>query len=298
MTKQVLSALFSAARQILRDWRALAALAALYAALVAACWLFVTTREARVWQIALTALLAAAIPLLLFVLIAACGSYAVGESRAMGVVSRGLRGFWKVALVAVPFIALVVGTVYGMNKLENRVKHDPQEEASVRYAEAESGRDETDETADAAVRPKPKVRWAYVAVSALRLLLLGFVLPLAAVHLWLAALGEGFGAMIRGLFRTLARAYSARSVFTYAVGMLVFALLPYFLIVKRTPASSGWLELTLFGLRVGLAFLLTLFGWLATTRALARPGDGSTGARALAPQPIVPPATPTVTAAG
>ena len=296
MTKQVLSALFNAARGVLRDWRALAALAALYAALVAACGLFVTTREARLWQIALTGLLAFAAPLLLFVLLAACGVYAVGESRPLAVVARGLKSFWKVALISVPFVALVVGTVYGMNKLENRVKHDPRDEASVRYAQ-EQAQAESDE-GPPAERPKPPVRWAYVAVSALRLLLLGVVLPLAAVHLWLAAIRDGFGAMLRSLFRVLLRAYSARSVFTYAVGMVVFALLPYFLIIKRTPASAGWLELTLFGLRIGLAFLLTLFGWLATTRALARPDGDPTNEHALAPQPVAAPAPETVGVTG
>lgn len=285
MTKNVLNALFSAARSVLRDWPALATLAVLYAALVAACGLFVTTREARIWQIALTFVLALAVPFLLFVVLAACGVYAaVGEARPVAVVAGGLKNFWKVALLSLPVIALAAGTLYGMNKLESRVRHDPQEEARVAYPEP-SDEDE----ADAAERPKPRVRWAYVMVSALRLLLVGFVLPLAAVHLWLAALREGFGATLRRIHRVLLRAYSARSVLTYAVGMIVFALAPYFLIIKRTPARAGWLELSLLALRLGAAFFLTLFGWLITTRALARLDADGAQEHALAPQPIVPP---------
>jgi hypothetical protein len=78
------------------------------------------------------------------------------------------------------------------------------------------------------------------------------------------------------------RAFSARSLLTYGVGMIVFALVPYFLITKRTPVESNTLELLLFGARILLAFSLMLFGWVMTMTALARPGDddGATAATA------------------
>ena len=285
MTKNVLSALSSAARGLLRNFGALLVLALLYAALITAAVLFVTTREASAAQLALTALAALAVPVLFFLVAAAAASYAVGETRPPGLLRRALAAFLKVLLVSLPVLALVVGTVWAMNKLESRVKHDPGDEASVRYAaaaEVEGG-----EGTDAAEqpRPKPPVRWAYVFYSALRLLLLGVFLPLLALHLWIAVARDGLGGALRRIHRVVARAFSARSVFTYAVGMIVFALVPYFLIIKRTPASAGSVELTLLSLRLLAAFALTLFGFVAT-------------AAALAPQPIVPPATPTVTAAG
>ncbi|MCA1615256.1 MAG: hypothetical protein LC800_14365 [Acidobacteria bacterium] len=287
MTKDVLSALASAARGLLRDWRALAALAVLYAALVAACGLFVTTREATAWQLFLTAALAAAIPLLLCVVLAGCAIYAAGERRALPVVTGALKGFWKVAALGLPVLALVVFTVWGMNKLENKVRHDPRAEAQETFAspaetETEAG---SEAGSEAGATKKKPVRWKYVFVSALRLLLLGVVLPLLAAQLFIGAARGGIGASLR----RLGRAFGPRPVLTYAVGMIVFALLPYFLFNLRTPARAGWLELTLLSLRLGLVFLLTLGGALMTLTALARAdGDGEE----TSPAPAAPPPQP------
>ena len=272
MTKEVLSALASAARGLFRDWRALAALAVLYAALIAACGLFVTTREATTWQLFLTAALAAAVPLLLCVLLAGCAVFAAGERRALAVVTGALKNFWKVAVLGLPVLALVVLTVWGMNKLETKVRHDPRAEAQETFTSPEAESEES-ETESGATKKRP-VRWKYVFFSALRLLLLGVVLPLLAAHLFIAAARDGFGAALRRLGRTLARAYAPRSVLTYAVGMIVFALLPYFLFNLRTPTRAGWLEVSLLSVRLGLAFLLTLGGALMTMTALARTDDG------------------------
>lgn len=287
MTKNVLSALFSAARGLLRHAGALLALVILYAALIIAAVLFVTTREATVFQVGLTALLALVVPLLFFLLASACAAYAVGESRPFGVVRRALRNFLKVLLVSIPLIALVIGTVWAMNKLENRAKLDPQAEANLQSQTHDE--DTPDEAADTAPRPKPPVRWAYVFYFALRLFLLGIVLPLIAIHLWIVAVRDGLRAALLQIHRTLARAVSARSVFTYAVGMIVFALLPYFLIIKRTPTSAGWLELSLLTVRLFAAFALTLFGFVVTATALARAdANPNADAGALAPQPAPP----------
>ena len=112
------------------------------------------------------------------------------------------------------------------------------------------------------------MRWKYLFVSALRLLVLGVFLPLAAMHLWLAAARDELLAAFARFHRHLARAFSARSVLTYGVGMIVFALIPYFLITKRTPVSSNTLELLIFGVRILIAFTLMLFGWVMTMTAL------------------------------
>ncbi|HVF45869.1 MAG TPA: hypothetical protein VM936_22770 [Pyrinomonadaceae bacterium] len=272
MTKNVLSALFSAARGLLRNFGALLVLALLYAGLIVAAVLFVTTREASTAQLALTALAALAVPVLFFLVAAGCAAYAAGESRPVGILRRALANFLKVLTVSLPVVALVVGTVWAMNKLESRVKHDPRDEASAQYS---ANMDEEGGDAAEQARPKPPVRWAYVFYSALRLLLLGVFLPLLAVHLWIAAVRDGLGGALK-VHRVFARAFAARSVFTYAVGMIVFALIPYFLIIKRTPASAGWLELSFLSIRLLAAFALTLFGFVATTAALARYDGGGT----------------------
>jgi hypothetical protein len=287
MTKNVFSTLFNAARELLRNFGALVALAVLYAALIAAAVLFVTTREASVFQLALTALAAVALPVLLFLLLAACATYAVGQSRAGEVLRGALRNFLKVLALSIPVLALVVGTVWATNKLEARVKVDPQEEARFQNETHEHNADE-DETGDETPHAKPPVRWAYVFYSALRLFLLGFVLPLIAIHLWIVAARDGLRAAILRHHRVVLRALSARSVFTYALGMIVFALVPYFFIIKQTPSRAGWLELSFLSTRLVVAFLLTLFGFVSTVAALARIDDDAAGANTLVPQPVAP----------
>ncbi|MDT7542191.1 MAG: hypothetical protein QOE33_2095 [Acidobacteriota bacterium] len=286
MTKNVLNALFNAARGLLRNFGALLALAILYAALLAAAVLFVTTREASVVQLGLTALAAVALPVLFFLLVAACASYAAGESRPFGLMRGALRNFLKVLALSIPVLALVVGTVWGLNKLESRVKIDPQEEARFQNETHAHEEDEADDTT--APHAKPPVRWAYVFYSALRLFLLGFVLPLIAIHLWIVAARDGLKAALLTHHRTIARALSARSVFTYALGMIVFALVPYFFIIKQTPSSTGWLELSFLSTRLVVAFALTLFGFVSTVAALARIDGDATNAPSLVPQTTAP----------
>jgi hypothetical protein len=292
MTKDTLSAIGSAMRAVLRDWPALLALAVLFAALAAACGLFITTREATAWQVFLTFALAVVIPVLLFVVLAGCAYYAVGVRRAVPLVVRALKGFWKVLLLGLPVLALTVLTVWGMNKLEARVRHDPAAEARETFSPGESSEGAADSGDESAARRRPKVRWAYVFYWSLRLLLLGLVLPLLAAHLWLAAARDGFGAALRRVHRLVARAFSPRSVFIYAVGMILFALVPYFLITKGATVGTGWLEVLLFSARVGLALLLMLFGWLTTMTALARTFyEGGPAAAVAVSTPA--PATPT-----
>lgn len=282
MTKNVLASIFAAARDLVRSPRSLAVLAALYLALIAAVFFFITTREATLWQLFVTGASALLAPLLFFVVQAAAASYAVGHRGAGGLLRRTARSFLKVLVVSIPFILLAVLSVYLLDKLERRAQLSPEERASAEYA-----RSQTDEEAEPsssssseASRPKPPVRWKYLLVSALRLFVLGLFLPLAAMHLWLAAARDGLIAAFARFHRHIIRAFSARSVLTYGVGMIVFALIPYFLITKRTPVTSNTLELLIFGTRILFAFSLMLFGWVMTMTALARADGHATAAEA------------------
>lgn len=275
MTKNVLASIFAAARDLLRHPRAFALLVALYLALIAACFFFITTREATLWQLIVTGASALAVPLLFFVVQAAGASYAVGERGAAGLLRRTARSFAKVLLVSLPLVLLAVLAVYLLNKLEDRVQLTPEERARIEY-ETSMARSETEtESAPTDSRPKPPVRWKYLFVSALRLMVLGVFLPLVAMHLWLAATRDGLIAAFARAHRHILRAFSARSLLTYGVGMIVFALIPYFLITKRTPVSSNTLELLIFGVRILVAFTLMLFGWVMTMTALAARFDGT-----------------------
>ena len=280
MTKNVLSSIFAAARDLLRHPLAFALLVALYLALIASCYLFITTREATVWQLIVTGASALGVPLLFFVMGAAGASYAVGERSPALLLKRTARSFLKVFAVSLPVVLLAVLSVYLLNKLERRVQLSPEERARIEYS-ARGSEGETEASSAEATR-KPPVRWKYLFVSALRLLVLGVFLPLAAMHLWLAAARDGLLGVITRIHRHIARAFSARSMLTYGVGMIVFALIPYFLITKRTPLSSNTLELLIFGARIVIAFTLMLFGWVMTMTALAH-ADGQPAATDLAP---------------
>jgi MFS family permease len=273
MTKNVLASIYAAARDLARSPRALAMLFALYVALIASIFFFITTRVATLWQLFVTGASFLLAPLLFFVVQAAGAGYAVGHRRARSLARHAARSFMQVLLVSIPFILLAVLSVYLLDKLERRVQLSPEERARIEYARSNAQADEAESASAAeASRPKPPVRWKYLFVSALRLFVLGIFLPLAAMHLWLAVARDGLFAAFARIHRHLARAFSAQSLFTYGVGMIVFALIPYFLITKRTPVSNNMLELAIFGARIFLAFSLMLFGWVMTLTALADAG--------------------------
>lgn len=283
MTKNVLASIFAAARSLVRSPRALAVLAALYLALIAAVFFFITTREATLWQLFVTGASALLVPLLFFVVQAACASYAVGYGgRGAGeLLRRTARSFLKVLVATIPVILLAALSFYLLDKLERRAQLSPEERASVEYERSQSNSDEETAVSSSeseASKPKPPVRWKYLFASALRLFVLGLFLPLAAMHLWLAAARDGLGSTFARFHLHIARAFSARSVLTYGVGMIVFALIPYFLITKRTPFTSNTLELLVFGARIVLAFSLMLFGWVMTMTALAAGAGGHAAA--------------------
>jgi hypothetical protein len=273
---------------------AFALLAALYFSLIIACYFFITTREATVWQLTLTLLSALGVPLLFFVVAAAGANYAVGNRSPANLLKRTARNFWKVFAISIPVVLLAVLSVYLLNKLERRVQLSPEERARMEFAATNAAEGES-EASTAEARGKPTVRWKYLLVSALRLFVLGLFLPLAAMHLWIATVRDGLRATVARSPALIAHAFSARSVLTYGIGMIVFGLIPYFLITKRTPVSSTTFELLILGSRLLIALALMLFGWVMTMTALAR-ADGQTATSELmtdAPQSQI---TPVVTA--
>jgi len=104
-----LRALISAARSLFSNRRSLLLMLAVYAGLLAAIYLFVSTREATVGQLVLTLVTVIAAPALFFVLQAAI----VGPT-SQGLIKRSV----KLLAVSVPIIALAVVTVYGLNKFQ------------------------------------------------------------------------------------------------------------------------------------------------------------------------------------
>ena len=255
MIKDSFNAIGASARELFRNWRGLALLCALYLALLACVYVFFATGVATAWQLVLSAA-AALLTLLFFLLQSAVANFAQPRTNFGALARRALRDFLKVVLLSLPVIAIAVGIIYLLGKLQAYLPK-PVEAAHAVVAVAHT-------------EPPAPLHWQDALVSTLWLLLLGIVLPLVAAHLWLSAARDRLLFTLKRIHRVVARAFAPQSVFIYVVGFFVFALVPYFVLFTRTQVSNGWAELFFFGLRLALAFVLTLWGWTITLGALAR----------------------------
>jgi hypothetical protein len=279
MIKDSFTDLGGAARTLFKSWGALALLAALYLALLASPYIFFSTGQATVWQLVVSAVTAILTPLLFLVLQAAVAHHAQGANAFGTLLRRALRDFWKILVVSLPLIALALGVVYLLGKLEGWLPKVA--EAPRPYSPGPGG------------PPPAPLHWQEALVSTLRLLLLWVLLPLMAAHAWLSVAGAGLLETLKRFHRVVGRAFTPRSVLVYATGLLAFALMPFFIVYTRTTVSNDWAELLLFGLRLALAFAFTLLGWTIPLGALAR----TTAAPPAAPAPVAEePAPPAETA--
>jgi hypothetical protein len=255
MIKNSLAAFGRATRDLFKRPGALLVLSAFYLLTLACVYYFFATGVADTTQLVSTALTAVAAPLLFFVLQAGVAHHAVGAEGAGALARRALRDCWKILLVSLPLAALGVGLCYLLDWLQ---EHLPKPDAAPPPVVVSRG-----------TQPPAPLRWQDVLVSTLRLLGFGFALPLMAARLWLSVAGDGLKATVKRFHRVVAAAFAPRSVLVYAVGVVFFGLLPYFVVFTRTPLQNGWAELSVFGLRLALAFALTLWGWAITLAALA-----------------------------
>ena len=255
MIKEALAALRDTAQSLRRTPAYLLVFVALYLLLLVACHLFITTRVATVPQLIVTALTALAVPLLFFLLQAASVNYTRTTGSTKSLLRRAAADFPKIILVSIPLILLGIGLVYLLNKLQLRFPVPPPKPIVTNAIEVES--------------PVP-FAWSEFLFFAIRLFLLGILLPLLAIHTWLSVARRGLMATMKNLFGVLRSTFAARSLLIYTLGLLIFAALPYFLIFTRTPVSHPWAELIIFGVRLIMVFTLTLFGWIITTGALDR----------------------------
>src|ERR1044072_4879865 len=108
-----LRAIASDARSLFGNRRSLLLMLVVYAGLLAAIYLFVSTREATVSQLLLTFVTVIVAPALFFFLQAATVSYINGPT------SRGLiKNSLKLIAVSVPVIALTFVAVRSLNKIQ------------------------------------------------------------------------------------------------------------------------------------------------------------------------------------
>ena len=257
MIKDVFDAIAYAGRRLFQSWRVLLILLVLYLAMLASVYLFFSTREATVAQLLLTFALGIVAPLLWFVIQTMAVRYA-SEGRAGKLLVRSLGDFWKLAIIVLPLFLIIGLAVYYLGNIEFKSMQE-----TVRSV-----------AAPRRVAPRvPPVRstpWQVVALSTLQYLLLGLVLPLASIHLWIEAARAGLKNAFKTAGRTMAHAFAPRSVLTYVIGFVVFAIIPYLLVTKRTPVARPWLDVSLLGARLALAVLLSLIGWVVTVAAMTK----------------------------
>lgn len=220
-----LKAILSATRSLFGNRRALALMLAAYAGLLVALYLFVSTREATIPQLALTFIVIVAAPALFFIWQAASISYANGPSRIRKLTIDGL----KLIVVSLPVIALTLLALYGLNKIQSHP----------------------------------------TAVTTVRYLLLAVIAPLFAIQLWIASSNSGLRSLIHSGRRLLRKTFAPQSLFVYAIGFLIFAIAPYFLLQKSFTITRPWLEFSFLVTRLAASALLIFLGWVTTVGAIS-----------------------------
>ena len=248
-----------ATRALLTNPRALALLATLYALLLATLYGFIAIREATVWQVVVTMFFLVLIPVEFFVLQAAILLHARTQKFHWAQI---MRDAIKLAVVTIPIILLGFLVSYLLNKWQ---AHYPAPEPLLALASSKTP-------------PTQPLHWPTVLFATVRLLLLGVALPLATIKLWIevtahdvrTSLGGGFTTVLQRVGNALARAFEFSSVLTYALGLIIFVLVPYAVLFARIQPKGNKTDFAVFIARLLFVFLFTLIGWIVTVATLAR----------------------------
>lgn len=238
---------------------ALVVFAILYALLLLIFFRFIWIREATVWQVFVTYTFMILIPLLFFIFQAA-------------IIDRVLdqRFRWRVILIdALKFLAITIPVLlvgwllyYLLNKIALRF---PAPVVQVLPA------------AQSASKPQA-LHWPSLLFATLRFVLLGVALPLATIHLWIVVAGgevrSHFSGGAQPLFKrmgsAISRAFGSESVLIYALGLIVFFVLPYAALwIPFTPKGNKT-DFAVFIARLFLTYIFSLIGWVVTISALTR----------------------------
>lgn len=238
---------------------ALLVFAIIYAFLLVASYIFIWIREATVWQVLVTYALMILIPITFFTFQASIINRVLDQKFRWRVI---LIDALKFLAVTIPVLLVVWLLYYLLNKISLRY---PAPLVQVPVDKA-------------APPPTPPLHWPSLFFTTLRFVLLGVAFPLAAIHLWIAVAGGElrslFSAGAKSFFKrigsALVRAFSSDSVLIYGLGLIIFLVLPYLTLVPTLTVSGNKTEFVVFGLRLLLAFLFSLIGWVSTLTALAR----------------------------
>lgn len=236
---------------------ALAIFAIIYAILLATFFRFIWIREATLWQVLFTYALMILIPAEFFIFQAAI----INRVRDQRFRWRAiLTDAVKLFVATIPVLLLAWLLSYLLNKL------------AVRFpAPALPGLPVTQGP------PKPApLHWPSLLFATLKFVLWGVATPLVAIHLWIAIAGGELrsmfaaGPFLKKIGIALARAFSADSVLIYALGLIIFFLLPYVILAPVFTIKGTKTEFGLFILRLLAAAVFGLLGWVVTVSALAK----------------------------
>jgi hypothetical protein len=247
-------------RAILTNLRALAIFAGVYALLLATLYFFIATREATVWQVLITLVFLVLIPAEFFIFQAAIIDRALDQKfhwRAILITA------FKLFVATIPI--LIIGCVLFilLNKWQ---AHFPAPSAAA--LPVTPGRP-----------PKPQpLHWPTLLFATLRGLLFAIALPLATIHLWIevaacdlrASLRSGAKTILKRLGNRFSCAFTSESVLIYALGLIIFVLVPYLILFVPIPVKGTKTDFAVFILRLVLVFVFTLIGWIATVTTLAK----------------------------
>jgi hypothetical protein len=249
---------FSTVATTLANPGALLVFAIIYAFLLVASYIFIWIREATISQVLVTYALMILIPI---------GFFALQASIIDRVLDQKFR--WRVILidtlkflaVTIPVLLLAGLLYYLLNKVAARYPAPVVAVTPVTQAA---------HPAPPTPPVTPPLHWPSLIFSTLRFALLGVAFPLTTIHLWIAVAGGEFRGLFRRIGSALARAFSADSVLIYGLGLILFVVLPYITLVPVFTLSGNKTEFAVFGLRLLLAFLFSLVGWVSTLTALTR----------------------------
>src|SRR2546430_2351819 len=218
---------FSSIAMTFTNIGALIVFALVYLMLLLASYFFISTREATVGQVFVTYALMILILTLFFIYQAAIiDRVRDGKFRWRAIGLDALRFF----LATIPLLLIAWLLYYLLNKLAVRYPAP-----AISLLPATQG------------PPKPApLHWPSLIFASLKFVLLGVALPLAAIQLWVEVASCNLRESLRGgakliisrLGRRFACAFGSESLLIYALGLVLFFVLPYTVLFVPSPRKA------------------------------------------------------------
>lgn len=120
-----------------------------------------------------------------------------------------------------------------------------------------------------AVHGLDKVQSHLTLATTLRYLLIAVVAPVLTIQLWIATTNGGLRSLVKRLRGVLGKTFAPQSMFVYACGFVIFAVVPYVLLQISISSQRPWLELSMLVVRIVMSAILILLGWVTTVGALS-----------------------------